>query len=270
MTQIIDQFENDSFTLNVYGTYDEPLFKAMEVATLLEYNNIRMTIKRLPFEFKKKVSVPYCHSLLPQQNRQINFITEAGLYYLAMRSNLPIAQKFQIWIASEVLPSIRKKGYYSIEQKQIIHKTNFKIETEYDLHTKVIDFMRTKYAHALYSVSLGELQDTTIKRIKSFKMGYTKGECDITINNLHKKFNGFVIECKAPNGNGTINKYQSNRLKEYRQNNYKTLLSNDYDNIIFNIIEYMRETRIKCDHCRGRFKNKHTLKNHLKYFHKIK
>lgn len=267
--EIIENFNNDDFTLNIYGTYEEPLFKAMEVATLLEYKDISNIILRLPIEFKKKLSVPYSANLAPQQNRQINFITEGGLYYLAMRSNLPIAQKFQIWIASDVLPSIRKKGYYTLERKQITHKTNFKIETEYDLHTKVVDFIKTKYPDILFSVSLGENQDTSQKRITSFKLGYTKGECDLTINNLHKKYNGFVIEFKTPQGSGVINKYQSLRLKKYRLNNYKTLLSNDYDNIICNIIEYMRDVRIKCEHCNGKFKNNETLNNHLKFFHKL-
>ena len=35
-------------------------------------------------------------------------ISESGLYKLFMRSNTPLAQEMQHWIAAEVLPAIRK------------------------------------------------------------------------------------------------------------------------------------------------------------------
>lgn len=44
--------------------------------------------------------------------RSVNCVNEAGLYKLIMRSDKPEAQAFQNWIASEVLPSIRKTGMY--------------------------------------------------------------------------------------------------------------------------------------------------------------
>jgi hypothetical protein len=101
-------------------------------------------------------------------------------------------------------------------------------------------------------------------------MGYSKGSVDLIINNLHKKYNSFAIEFKSPSGNGTINKYQSNRLKEYRQNGFKTLLTNDYDQVVLDIVDYMANTRIKCELCHNKFKNSNTLNNHKKYFHKVK
>jgi prophage antirepressor-like protein len=270
MVEIIEQFKNTKFNLNIYGTYDEPLFKVMDVAKVLQYTNIRSVIFALPKEFKKKISVPYCSSYgHPAQSRKISFLTEGGLYFLAMRSNLPIAKEFQVWVCNTVLPSLRKKGYYEMETKEVSKKLTFEIKTEFDLHTKTIEFIRTKYPDALFTATLGELQDTSEKRIKAYKSGYTKGEPDIIINNLHKKYSGFCIECKTPTGLGRLNKYQSKRLKTYRQNNYLTLVSNDYDNIIYQIIEYMRNTRIKCDYCCCKFRNSKTLSNHIKYFHKI-
>ena len=41
-------------------------------------------------------------------------INDSGLYTLIIRSNLPVAKKFRKWVTSEVLPSIRKTGSYSI------------------------------------------------------------------------------------------------------------------------------------------------------------
>lgn len=44
--------------------------------------------------------------------QKVRTLNEAGLYKLIMRSDKPEAQAFQNWIASEVLPSIRKTGMY--------------------------------------------------------------------------------------------------------------------------------------------------------------
>lgn len=47
-------------------------------------------------------------------NQAITLITESGLYKMAMRSDKDEALVFQDWIASEVLPSIRKTGTYAL------------------------------------------------------------------------------------------------------------------------------------------------------------
>lgn len=39
-------------------------------------------------------------------------INESGVYSLIFSSKLPSARAFKRWVTSEVLPSIRKKGYY--------------------------------------------------------------------------------------------------------------------------------------------------------------
>lgn len=46
------------------------------------------------------------------QKRQMYLINESGLYSLILSSKLPSAKKFKRWVTSEVLPSIRKTGFY--------------------------------------------------------------------------------------------------------------------------------------------------------------
>lgn len=46
------------------------------------------------------------------QEREAIFINESGVYSLIFSSKLPSARTFKRWVTSEVLPSIRKKGYY--------------------------------------------------------------------------------------------------------------------------------------------------------------
>lgn len=47
----------------------------------------------------------------------IRVINESGLYSLVLSSKLESAKKFKRWVTSEVLPSIRKTGSYSITPK---------------------------------------------------------------------------------------------------------------------------------------------------------
>ena len=46
------------------------------------------------------------------------FIDEPGLYSLILQSKKPIAKQFRKWVTSEVLPSIRKTGSYSLSDSE--------------------------------------------------------------------------------------------------------------------------------------------------------
>ena len=111
------------------------------------------------------------------------------------------------------------------------HKYNdsltFKIENEKDLHTKVVSFLKKRYPHSIFSVGLGENQDSVTKRIDSFKKGYLRGTPDLIIHNLHKHYTGFSIEFKSPSGRGIMSDDQSKMLRQYQNNGFKTLVSND-------------------------------------------
>ncbi|WP_227821716.1 BRO family protein [Clostridioides sp. ZZV14-6345] len=48
-----------------------------------------------------------------------NFLTESGVYKLIFTSRKEEAERFQDWIADEVLPSIRKTGAYNINSDNI-------------------------------------------------------------------------------------------------------------------------------------------------------
>lgn len=47
----------------------------------------------------------------------MTIINESGFYSLILSSKLPKAKGFKHWVTSEILPSIRKTGSYSIQQK---------------------------------------------------------------------------------------------------------------------------------------------------------
>jgi len=261
--ELIKTFVKNSIQLNVYGTFEKPLFMAKEIGSILNMSNIHEQIRHIDSDWKEFRKTETLGGA-----QQMTFLTEPGLYYLIMRSNKPEAKLFQKWVVTEILPSIRKTGKYEIQHK-CTNRLTFKIETEYDLHTKVISFIKNQYPESLFIATLGELQDTQDKRIKAFNMGYIKGTPDIIIQNLHKTYNGFVIEFKSPKTGGVVSDEQAKMLNVYNNNNFKTLMSNDYDQILIQLIDYFKDVRIKCHHCNNKFKSSKTLNIHHKYFHNM-
>lgn len=85
-----------------------------DVCGLLEHSNHKRAIK-LHLEDDE---VTFC-SLIDSMRRyqQTCLINESGLYSLILTSHLPKAKAIKRWITSEVLPSIRKTGQYSLTQK---------------------------------------------------------------------------------------------------------------------------------------------------------
>lgn len=51
------------------------------------------------------------------RTQKTTIINESGMYSRILGSKLPTAKKFKRWVTSEVLPSIRKTGSYSIQNK---------------------------------------------------------------------------------------------------------------------------------------------------------
>ena len=263
---IIKTFSDNNKSIDVYGSFENPLFHAKKLGHMLGFVNIRQTLSRMDDDYKQ---VKKCDSLGGAQ--KMTFLTEAGLYYLLMRSNKEECKPFQKWVLNDVLPSIRKTGAYNYDMDHTFREClTFKIENENDLHIKVVNFIKKRFPHSLFTATLGENQDTSEKRLDSYKKGYLKGSPDIVINNLHKHYTGFAIEFKSPKGTGDIKYEQTKILTQYENNGFKVLVSNDYDHIIEELLHYFKDTRIKCKHCSGRFKSAITLKKHLIKFHKIK
>ena len=266
--EIIQTFTKGSKQINVYGTFQEPLFLAKDVGKMLGMGNIRSSLAKVNPKWKTTRVQTLDGG---QDERHMTFLTEPGLYMalLLMRSYKPEAKKFQEWICEDVVPSIRQTGSYKLGQHPTFKQFTFKIETEYDLHTKVVNFLKNQYPDSLFTASLGENQDTAVKRLKSYKMGYLKGSPDLLINNLHKEYRGYAIEFKTPKGTGTVTDEQSKMLKKYERNHFKTLVTNDYDECVLQIVKYFEEVRVQCEFCDCKFKTSESLASHHKFFHRI-
>lgn len=115
-------FTNPDFgevrTLNVNGV---PWFVGKDVADILGYSNSSKAVSvHVDEEDKTFVMLNISHSQngnVPMGQSKTALINESGLYSLILGSKLPTAKKFKSWITSEVLPTLRKTGTYSIKQK---------------------------------------------------------------------------------------------------------------------------------------------------------
>ena len=47
-----------------------------------------------------------------KRSQRVKFINEGNVYRLIVRSQLPSAERFEAWLFDEVVPSIRKNGFY--------------------------------------------------------------------------------------------------------------------------------------------------------------
>lgn len=94
---------------------NDPWFVGKDVASTLGYKNTKDALSRHVDQEDKRV-VAFPDHL--QNMQKTTIINESGLYSLILRSKLESAKRFKRWVTSEVLPSIRKAGSYSMQVPQ--------------------------------------------------------------------------------------------------------------------------------------------------------
>lgn len=108
-------FENPEFGhirgLKIEG---EPWFVGKDIAEALGYADTAAALKKHVDDEDKKLFKADDLPTLKTSNYGAYLINESGLYSLMLKSKLPGAKKFKRWVTSEVLPSIRKTGAYSM------------------------------------------------------------------------------------------------------------------------------------------------------------
>lgn len=99
---------------------NEPHFVVRDVCDALDLKQVADAIRTLRENYAQiQVDIDGVVSIHPIADaigrlQDTTIINETGLYDLVMQSRKPSALKFKHWISSEVLPSIRKTGSYSI------------------------------------------------------------------------------------------------------------------------------------------------------------
>lgn len=91
----------------IYGSVENPLFKAKDIAEWLDLTNVTDMISRVDSDEVTKLN-------LGGLQGECNFLTEDGLYEILMQSRKPIAKSFKREVKS-ILKSIRKNGIYATD-----------------------------------------------------------------------------------------------------------------------------------------------------------
>jgi len=187
---LVKQF--NGLNIQVYGTYEEPLFKAKDIGDLLCIDKIRKTIENLDEECKVKINAPT--GGVGTNNSDTWFLTEDGLYEVLFISRKPIAKQFKVWVRN-IIKEIRLKGKYDLEEQlrlkkletQKIIDENNKLLEEKELQLQEKELELIKYKEKVYEeiektghiyviktdggTKVGKTKDAVKKRIKGLQTG---------------------------------------------------------------------------------------------------
>lgn len=104
--QVLKQTELCGRQFTVYGTVEEPLFRAKDVAEVINHNNISHMLSLVDDDEKGVTQF-----VTPGGNQQVWMLTEGGLYEVLMQSRKPIAKQFKKGV-KQILHEVRTTGGY--------------------------------------------------------------------------------------------------------------------------------------------------------------
>ena len=204
MNQLVPiEFQNYKVRV-LFDEKGEPWWVARDVCRVLEIRNPHMSIKRLYDDERRAVTISYCTNQASNENdgpevtdgnltiakdkrnREITIISESGLYALVLKSRKPIAREFQRWITRDVIPSIRKTGFYSVytpkgakSYSRFYRGNNMLIEL--DENRRVLKF-RIKPDGKRQTMDAKGIQDTEDASIGDFDVRMKRNKTDIVIS----------------------------------------------------------------------------------------
>lgn len=111
---IIEVFRQNhtDYHIAIRGTYEDPLFRASDIADTLGIINIRCTIADFPDSEKCYVNMD-----TPGGIQSVLFLTESGVNHILFVSKKPLAADFRKWVF-DVLKTIRLKGVYDLKKEK--------------------------------------------------------------------------------------------------------------------------------------------------------
>ena len=137
MEKNLTVFENEEFgKVRVIEIDGEIWFVAVDVCKCLGYKNPRKAIA--DHVDSEDVTKRYIPSKSGEQLTTL--INESGLYSLILGSKLKSAKRFKHWITSEVLPSIRKNGFYATET--LLDNSDQLLDSAPDILIKIADELK--------------------------------------------------------------------------------------------------------------------------------
>lgn len=122
---------NDNRITVIIDTNNNLWFNSNQVATSLGYLDIKDAIHR-HVDKSDIIQMRYIKTDAKITGHPYSlYLNEAGLYNLILSSKLKSAKKFKDWITKDVLPSIRKYGYYKLAKQYASEVNNLMKQLNY-------------------------------------------------------------------------------------------------------------------------------------------
>ena len=109
----IEIFNSEEFgSVRVLTLSGEPWFVGRDVAAALGYSNTKDALAKHVDPEDKRIIQRSSGATFTIPPRGLTVINESGLYSLMLSCRLASGKRFKRWITAEVLPTIRKNGFY--------------------------------------------------------------------------------------------------------------------------------------------------------------
>lgn len=214
----LQKFKNELFEVEAKEVDGQVLFDAEMIAKSLGLTEFKNNKEYVMWRRVNQHLTPFGTSAenSPQVGKG-SFIPESMVYKLAFKASNELAEKFQDWLAIEVIPSIRKNGYYKADTSD--KKESFELQL---LGVKAaIDILKVDEASKVIMIEKAHIEHGVPT---SHLPKYVEGELKVSLSQLLKdnnvplsalKFNkklielGLLEEKERPSSNGGKKKFKS-------------------------------------------------------------
>ena len=196
--QVIKEQEVLGKEFRVYGSVDEPLFLAKDVANWIDNKNVSQMLNVVDDDEKGIYNVYTLGG-----NQDVWFLTENGLYEVLMMSRKPIAKQFKKEV-KKILKQIRQTGGYipfSQEEsdEEILARALIVAKNTLDKKNELIEQMKPKVDYHDKVLNVDKLVTTTD----------IAKDLGMTARQLHNKLHDMKIIFKTGNHWTFYAKYQT-------------------------------------------------------------
>lgn len=175
-------FNYQDYDVRVIEVDGEHWWVLKDVCDVLDLSNPTIVAERLDEDEVTKFN-------LGSLSGKCNIINESGLYSVILRSDKPEAKPFRKWITSEVIPSIRKHGSYSLPDITITETTTLTKQER----IKVMEIISKASNYTLpYVLDLASpyLSEDSLKRIAK-----KEGDKLISVSGCEMSISEFIQYC---------------------------------------------------------------------------
>lgn len=189
--QMIKEQEVLGKQFRVYGTFEEPLFLAKDVADWIEYSvaNVNKMLDKVDEEEKTTHTI----SMNGNYTTQAWFLTEDGLYEVLMQSRKPIAKQFKKEVKG-ILKQIRQTGgYIPIQQEEsdadILAKALLIAQRTIESKNKLLQEKENTINHQNQTINIITTNNTTFDEFERVVNAHVKAIATIKNQKVNEVWN---------------------------------------------------------------------------------